>query len=84
MSDNFEREPGMVNLSDLIIYRPQMQSFAELLVAVAEAARDGARFIKYDVKPEYIDTPKRWQTEIERVFSLGPRYLGQRAPGKQS
>lgn len=79
MSENLEREPGMVNLSDLIIYRPEMQSFAELLVAVAEAARDGARFIRYDVKPEYIDTPKRWQTEIERVFSLGPRYLGRKS-----
>ena len=79
MTENLEREPGMVNLSDLIIYRPEMQSFAELLTAVAEAARDGARFIKYDVKPEYIDTPKRWQTEIERVFSLGPRYLGQKS-----
>lgn len=84
MSENLEREPGMVNLSDLIIYRPEMQSFAELLIAVAEAARDGARFVKYDVKPEYVDTPKRWQTEIERVFSLGPRYLAQQAPGRTS
>lgn len=69
----------MVNLSDLIIYRPGMQSFAELLVAVAESARDGARFLNYDVKPEYVDTPKRWQTEIERVFSLGERYLRTRS-----
>lgn len=79
MAENLEREPGMVNLSDLIIYRPGMQSFAELLVAVAEAARDGARFLNYDVKPEYTDTPKRWQTEVERVFSLGERYLRSRS-----
>lgn len=79
MSDNLEREPGMVNLSDLIIYRPDMQSFQELLVAVAEAARDGARFLNYDVKPEYTDTPRKWQAEVERVFSLGPRYLGGRS-----
>ena len=78
MTEKLEREPGMVNLSDLIIYRPEMNSFDELLVAVAEIARDGARFINFDVKPEFVDTPKRWQTDIERVFSLGERYLRDR------
>jgi hypothetical protein len=79
MTDNLEREPGMVNLSDLIIYRPDVQSFDELLVVIAEAARDGARFLNYDVKPDYRDTPKRWQSDIERVFSLGERYLRSRS-----
>lgn len=75
MSHDLERQPGMVNLSDLIIYNPQVNSFAELLRVVAKAADEGARFLSYDVKPDYVDTPKKWQTELERVFALGGRYL---------
>jgi hypothetical protein len=65
----------MVNLSDIIIYNPDVDSFDGLLVAVAKSARDGARFLNYDVKPDYRDTPKNWQNAVERVFSLGERYL---------
>ncbi|MCB1520514.1 MAG: sulfur relay protein DsrC [Hyphomicrobiaceae bacterium] len=79
MADNLEREPGMVNLSDLIIYNPEVQTFQGLLRVVAIAARDGARFLIYDVKPDYADTPKKWQPQVERVFSLGARFLGERA-----
>lgn len=75
MSHDLEREPGMVNLSDIIIYNQDIDSFDGLLVAVAKAARDGARFLNYDVKPDYRDTPKNWQNAIERVFSLGERYV---------
>lgn len=75
MQTDLEREPGMLNLSDLIIYNPQVQSFEALLVLVAEAAKNGARFINFDVKPDFIDTPKTWQQVIERVFNLGARYL---------
>lgn len=75
MQTDLEREPGMLNLSDLIIYNPQVKSFEGLLVLVAEAAKNGARFINFDVKPDFIDTPKTWQQVIERVFNLGARYL---------
>ena len=75
MSHDLEREPGMVNLSDLIIYNPQVHDFEGLLRLVAQAADDGARFVNFDVKPDYTDTPRSWQTDIERVFALGGRYL---------
>lgn len=75
MSHPLEREPGMVNLSDLVIYNPQVATFAGLLELVAKAADDGARFINFDVKPDFVDTPRKWQSEIERVFALGGRYL---------
>ncbi|MGD9785028.1 MAG: sulfur relay protein DsrC [Hyphomicrobiaceae bacterium] len=78
MGKDLEREPGAVNLSDLIIYNPEVHDFAGLLRVVATAADDGARFLVYDVKPDYTDTPRSWQTDIERVFSLGRRYLGGR------
>jgi len=79
MSHSLERTPGMVNLSDLVIYNPQVRSFPELLVLVAQAARDGARFLNYDVTPDYRDTPRKWHVEVERAFSLGARYLGERS-----
>ncbi len=75
MSHELEREPGMVNLSDLIIYNPDVHSFEGLLQLVAKAADEGARFVNFDVKPDFPDTPRSWQTDIERVFSLGGRYL---------
>ncbi|MGD9671087.1 MAG: sulfur relay protein DsrC [Hyphomicrobiaceae bacterium] len=65
----------MVNLSDLVIYNPDVHSFEGLLRLVAKAADEGARFINFDVKPDYPDTPRAWQTDIERVFALGGRYL---------
>jgi hypothetical protein len=46
-------------------------------VVVAMAAKDGARFLKYDIKPDYKDTPRRWEFQIENAFTLGPRYLGE-------
>jgi hypothetical protein len=67
---------GQVQLSDLIIRHPEVQSFGELLVVVAMAASDGARFLDYDIKPDYRDTPKRWEASVERAFLQGPRYLG--------
>jgi hypothetical protein len=65
-----------VRVSELIIRHPEVTSFEELLVVVAMAAADGARFLEYDIKPDYRDTPKRWETMVERAFSMGPRYLG--------
>lgn len=75
MSHELEREPGMLNLSDLVIYNPQVNDFEGLLRLVAKAADEGARFVNFDVKPDYPDTPRNWQTDIERVFALGGRYL---------
>ncbi|MFN3869361.1 MAG: hypothetical protein ACK4MF_09875 [Hyphomicrobiaceae bacterium] len=81
---DLEREPGMLNLSDLIIYNPQVQSFEELLILVAKSAQGGSRFINFDVKPDFPDTPRTWQQVIERVFSLGGRYLEGRDGGVRS
>lgn len=67
---------GMVALSDLIIRHPEVTSFEELLVVVAMAASDGARFLNYDIKPDFRDTPRRWEMKVENAFALGPRYLG--------
>lgn len=78
MSEDLQRQPGMVNLSDLIIYHPEVKTFEALMRLVAQTAKEGARFLNYDVKPDYGDTPKKWQTDLERVFMLGERYLRDR------
>jgi hypothetical protein len=77
MTLRVEPKDGLVSLSDLVIYHPEVTSFEELLVVVAMAAKDGARFLKYDIKPDYKDTPRRWEFQIENAFTLGPRYLGE-------
>jgi len=69
-------QQGMISVSDLIIYHPEVKSFGELLVVVAMAATDGARFLNYDIKPDFRDTPRRWEAAIEKAFVLGARYLG--------
>ena len=78
MKQRVEPDQGLVRLSDLIIRHPEVTSFDELLVVVAMAACDGVRFLQYDIKPDYRDTPKRWEAQMERAFSMGARYLGER------
>lgn len=77
MSIRVQPTDGMINISDLIIYHPEVTTFEQLLVVVAMAAMEGTRFLNYDVKPDFTDTPRKWQDKIESVFALGPRYLGE-------
>jgi hypothetical protein len=79
MKQRVEPDQGLVKLSDLIIRHPEVTSFDELLVVIAMAATDGVRFLEYDIKPDYRDTPRRWEPAVERVFAMGPRYLGERS-----
>ena len=76
MKQRVEPVQGMVSISALIIYHPEVMSFEQLLVVVAMAATDGARFLDYDIKPDYRDTPPKWEAAVEKVFTLGARYLG--------
>jgi hypothetical protein len=59
----------MLHLSQLIIANQEIDSFDALLAEVADAARDGERFLRFDVKPPYPDTPEDWEERIESVFS---------------
>ncbi len=76
MKQRVEPDEGLIQLSELIIRHPEVTAFDELLVVVAMAASDGARFLQYDIKPDYRDTPKRWEAQVERAFSMGARYPG--------
>jgi hypothetical protein len=64
----------MVQISDLIISHPEITSFSELEELVKEAARQGEIHLSFDLKPEYVDTPRRWQDKLETAFtSVIPR-----------
>lgn len=60
-----------VNLSDIIIQNPQVNSFDKLLDAVRNMTSDNMLYLNFDVKPDYRDTPRNWQWKIEAAFGAG-------------
>ncbi len=64
----------MAQISDLIIAHPEFTSFDQLEELVKEVARQGEIHLSFDLKPEYLDTPRRWQDRLETAFtSIIPR-----------
>ncbi len=63
----------MANLSDLIIRHPEVGTFDGLVQLVIQAAKDGERFLHFDVKPDYRDTPRNWELKLETAFYWGDR-----------
>jgi hypothetical protein len=72
MSDN-NLGDGLVKVSDLIIEHPEVRSFEDLKQLVVAAAKSGYRFLQFDVKPEFVDTPRNWDLALEAVFYQGDR-----------
>ncbi|PHQ97507.1 MAG: sulfur relay protein DsrC [Marinosulfonomonas sp.] len=64
----------MAKLSDLIIQHPDVDSFAKLKHLVAHAGESGQMFLEFDVKPDYRDTPKKWEWQLEAIFARGLKY----------
>ncbi len=60
-----------MKLSDLIIRHPEVNSFPQLEELVAHLGESGEMFMEYDVKPDYRDTPKRWEWRLEGSFTRG-------------
>lgn len=58
----------MARISEIIIAHPEMNSFVELERRVVEAARDGEIHLYMDIKPEYPDTPSKWELRLEQAF----------------
>lgn len=57
----------MLNLSEVLIQNPQLQSFDEL-VDLIEQLKKRERFFRIDVKPPYPDTPENWEDRLEAAF----------------
>jgi len=64
----------MAKLSDLIIAHREVESFDELERLVAHAGESGEMFIEFDVKPDYKNTPKKWEWRLEAAFTRGVHY----------
>ena len=60
--------PIMLHVSDILIERHDLESFAELVDAVRSRARE-ERFLRIDVKPPFADTPENWQDVLESAFT---------------
>ena len=59
----------MLNLSQIIIANQQFTSFSELEEAIKDHTKQGERFFRMDVKPQYFDTPEDWEDRLEASFS---------------
>ena len=58
----------MLHISDILIERHDLGSFAELVDAVRTRAQ-GERFFRIDVKPPFADTPENWEDVLESAFT---------------
>lgn len=63
-----ERLHGMLHISDILIERHDLESFADLVHAVRARARE-ERFLRIDVKPPFADTPDNWEDVLESAFT---------------
>ena len=62
-----------VKISDIIIQYPEINSFRELLEAVRGITSDDVLFLNFDVKPDFQDTPRNWQWQLEAAFNTPGR-----------
>lgn len=66
-------ETVRILLSDVIIQHPEVDSFQELLSAVRRITSHDLLFLEFDVRPDYRDTPRDWQWQLEGAFVGGSR-----------
>lgn len=60
-----------VMISDIIIQHPEINSFQELLEAVRNIDSNDMLFLSFDVRPDYRDTPRDWEWQLEGAFTGG-------------
>jgi hypothetical protein len=63
----------MVQISDILIAHPELTSFSELERIVCDAASAGEIHLYFDIKPDFPDTPRRWENRLEMAFCYAPR-----------
>ncbi len=61
----------MLNVSQLIIENMEVESFYDFLKALRRRASEGQILLNFDIKPDYVDTPRDWQWQIETAFYRG-------------
>ena len=63
----------VIEISNIIIHNPEINCFDDLLEAVRGITSDEVLFLDFDIKPDYRDTPRDWQSQLEAVFAGGAR-----------
>ena len=58
----------VLNLSEILLARRELESFEDLVDAVRQGAR-GERFFRMDIKPPFADTPGNWEDVLESAFN---------------
>ena len=58
----------MLLLSQVILEHPEVDDFQELLKVVGQFGEDGQILISFDLKPDYRNTPRDWQDQLENAF----------------
>jgi|TARA_Y100000389_G_scaffold102832_1_gene99666 hypothetical protein len=56
-------------LSAILIERKDVETFEDFLEVIKEKAASGERFIRFDLKPPFPDTPSNWEDRVESAFS---------------
>ena len=59
----------MLYLSAILIERKDVETFDDFLEVIKEKAASGERFIRFDLKPPFPDTPSNWEDRVESAFS---------------
>ncbi|MCH1416898.1 MAG: sulfur relay protein DsrC [Gammaproteobacteria bacterium] len=59
----------MLYLSAILIERKDVETFEDFLAVIKEKAASGERFIRFDLKPPFPDTPSNWEDRVESAFS---------------
>jgi len=62
-------EPApIIPLSQIIIQNHDVVTFAGLLEVVNALGEGGIVLMEFDLKPDFPDTPRDWQTQLELAF----------------
>jgi hypothetical protein len=59
----------MLYISQIIIANQDVESFDQFLGVIRDHAQQGERFLRFDVKPPYPDTPNDWEDQLEATFN---------------
>ena len=59
----------MIWLSEILIEEYALVSFTELQAVVRQRAVEGERFLGFDIKPQFADTPVDWESVLESIFT---------------
>ena len=59
----------MIWLSEILIEEYALASFNDLQAVVRQRAAEGERFLGFDIKPQFADTPADWESVLESIFT---------------